>query len=117
MDPQPVITPEIQRLIRMAEMSRAAMGSEICHLKHKLNVPARLCDSLKHHPTAWLFGSAASGFAARLLFRRRSPAAKPRRGLAGALLGLTLTASRPLAKAWLANQLSKWAGKTTVRRH
>lgn len=82
-------------------------------LRQRLDVPARVRDSLREHPTGWLFGSLASGLAASMLFRRKPAAPKQPRGFPGVLLGLTLTAVRPLLKVWLADQLKLWlAGKT-----
>jgi len=101
--------PEIQRLIRLSEASRACLESEAVALKHRLDVPSRIRGSLHDHPSAWLFGSVASGLAASLMFRRRPAAPKKRRGISGALIGLTLTAARPLAKVWLSGQLKQLA--------
>lgn len=105
--------PEIQRLILLSQASRSFLGEEIIALRHKLDVPARLRDSLKNHPSTWLFGSLASGLAASLLFRRRPAVAKKRRGIPGTLLGLTLTAARPLAKVWLTDQLKNWISQAS----
>lgn len=108
---------EIQRLTRLSEASRACLGREISTLKHRLDVPARLKDSLKSHPTGWLFGSLASGLAASLLFRRKRQApvaAKKHRSLPVALLGLTLTAIRPFAKVWLADQVKNYLSGNSV---
>jgi hypothetical protein len=102
---------EIEHLIRLSENARSCLGSEAVRIKQRFDIPARIRSSLGAHPTSWLFGSLASGLAASLLFSRRKPAAlktKSRRGITGALLGLTLTAARPLAKVWLSNQLGKW---------
>ena len=101
---------EIERLIRLSENARVCLGGEAVRIKQRFDIPARIRGSLSAHPTSWLFGSLASGLAASLLFsRRRSPAAKAnRRGTAGMLLGLTLTAARPLAKVWLSNQVGRW---------
>lgn len=105
--------PEIERLIRQSEISRAYLGSEIVALRQRLDVPARIRGSLKEHPTGWLFGSVASGLAASLFFRRKPAPAKKPRGIPGVLLGLTLTAVRPLVKVWLGDQLKLWlSGKT-----
>lgn len=113
MDPKLPVQPEIARLIRQSEISRAYLGSEAVALRQRLDVPARIRGSLKEHPTGWLFGSVASGLAASLLFRRKPAAPKKPRGIPGVLLGLTLTAARPLVKVWLADQLKLWlAGKT-----
>ena len=104
--------PEIQRLIRLSEASRACLESEVVALKHRLDVPSRIRGSLNNHPSAWLFGSVASGLAASLIFRRRPAATKKRRGISGALIGLTLTAARPLAKVWLSGQLKQLASNS-----
>lgn len=102
-------TQEIQRLIRLSEASRSYLDAEATALKHRLDVPARIRGSLAQHPTSWVFGSLASGLAASLMFRRKPAAAvKKRRGIPGVLLGLTLTAARPLVKVWLADQANRW---------
>jgi hypothetical protein len=103
-------TQEIQRLIRLSEASRSCLDAEATALKHRLDVPARIRGSLAQHPTSWVFGSLASGLAASLMFRRKPAAAagKKRRGIPGVLLGLTLTAARPLVRVWLADQANRW---------
>lgn len=105
--------PEIEKLIRQSAVSRAYLGSEIVALRQRLDVPARIRGSLAQHPTGWLFGSLASGLFATMLFRRKPAAPKKPRGFPGVLLGLTLTAVRPLVKVWLADQLKNWlAGRS-----
>lgn len=101
---------EIERLIRLSESARASLEIEAERIKQRFDIPARIRGSLSAHPTSWLFGSLASGLAASVLFSRRGKTVvKPRqRGIAGMLLGLTLTTARPLAKAWFSNQVEKW---------
>jgi hypothetical protein len=101
---------EIERLIRLSERARTCLESEAARIKERFDIPARIRGSLKEHPASWVFGSMASGLMASLLFsRRQKPAAKSgRRGVTGVLLGLTLTAARPLAKLWLSNQAERW---------
>ena len=100
---------EIERLIHLSDSARACLENEAARIKQRFDIPARIRHSLSAHPTSWLFGSLASGLAASLLFSRRKPSAKTnRRGLAGMLLGLTLTAARPLAKVWLSDQIGRW---------
>lgn len=107
-------SPEILKLVRLAEQSRALLGEEAARLRQRLDVPARLRDSLKHHPGSWMFGSMATGLAASFIFRRRpAEPVKKRRGIPATLLGLTLTAARPLAKVWLADQAKRWLSSTT----
>ncbi len=97
---------EIERLIRLSAASRACLTQEGVALKQRLDFPARIRGSLKGHPSAWLFGSLASGFVGSLMFRRKAPASgTKRRGLMMTLLGLALTAVRPFAKVWLADQV------------
>jgi hypothetical protein len=101
--------PEIQRLIRLSQASRSRLDSEAAALKHRLDFPARIRSSLRQHPLAWLLGSLGSGLAASLMVRRRSAVApQKKRGMPGVLLGLTLTAARPLAKLWLNGQIKQW---------
>lgn len=107
---------EIERLIRLSESARVCLASEADRIKERFDIPARIRGSLGAHPATWLFGSLASGLVASLfLRRRRKPAAETkRRGVAGMLLGLTLTAARPLAKVWLSNQLGRLLRQTSV---
>lgn len=100
---------EIQRLIRLGAAARSCLGDEVVLLKQRLDVPARIRGSLKDHPAGWVLGSLASGLAASLLFRLKPRAVeKKHRGLALTLLGLTLTAIRPMAKVWLTDQVKNY---------
>ena len=97
---------EIERLIRLSATSRACLTSELISLKQRLDFPARIRDSLKSHPSGWLFGSLASGFVGSLFFRRKPAATVTKqRGLLVTLLGLAVTAARPFAKVWLADHV------------
>ena len=100
---------EIQRLIRLGAAARSCLGDEVVLLKQRLDVPARIRGSLKDHPAGWVLGSLASGLAASLLFRLKPRAVeKKHRGLALTLLGLALTAIRPMAKVWLTDQVKNY---------
>ncbi len=101
---------EIERLIRLSESARVCLESEAARIRERFDIPTRVRGSLREHPAAWLFGSLFSGYLASALFTRRGrKEAKPgRRGIAGVLLGLTLTAARPVAKLWLTNQAGRW---------
>lgn len=99
---------EIERLIRLGDSSRRCLGSETARIRRRFDIPARMRDSLGAHPTSWLFGSLATGLVTSLFFSRRKPVVKTkRRGMTGPLLGIALTAARPLAKVWLSNQLGR----------
>jgi hypothetical protein len=101
--------PEIERLIRLSQTSRTYFETEAVLLRQRLDIPSRIRGSLNEHPSAWLFGSIASGLVASTIFRRRPALQKKRRGFSGALIGLTLTAARPLAKVWLTGELKHLA--------
>jgi hypothetical protein len=107
---------EIQRLIRLSESARVCLSREADLLKQRLDVPARLRSSLKENPTGWLFGSLGSGLAASLLFRRKTRTVETKkRTLPQALIGLTLTAARPLAKIWLTDQVKGYLARQKPR--
>lgn len=99
---------EIQRLIRLAEESRGHLDAKVRHLRHQLDVPARVRSSLGRHPSAWMVGSMASGLVASHWLRRRPAKPKKKRGTSVALLGLILTAVKPAAKIWLTNRAREW---------
>ena len=100
---------EIEQLIRLSAAARSCLEHEAAVLRKRLDFPMRVRDSLASHPGGWMLGSLASGLLASVLFRRRSHAAAPNsKGVLPGLLGLTLTAAKPLVKVWLANQLRDW---------
>lgn len=117
MDRKPTEDTRIQELIRLSRASRSGLGMEFSGLRQKLDFPLRLRDSLKQQPATWLVGSALAGLATSMLFRRRRRAkasSKPK-GISGALMALTLTAARPLAKVWLTKKLGEWSSDLLAR--
>jgi len=111
MDRYPHTNQEIERLIRDAAAARGCLTGEVIALRRRLDIPARIRSSLKNHPATWLAASLASGFAARFVMRRKPQGAKKHRSLPAVLLGLTLTAARPMVKIWLANQAELWLAR------
>lgn len=105
------ISEQIQRLIRTSDAARGVLGSEIRGLKHKLDVPGRMKDSLRSHPTGWLGGSLVAGMATSLLFRRkpkREKTAAKKKTLLGLLLTMLIASLRPFVKVWLTGQLKQY---------
>ncbi|RYD36786.1 MAG: hypothetical protein EOP87_04815 [Verrucomicrobiaceae bacterium] len=105
------ISEQIQRLIRTSDAARGVLGSEIRELKHKLDVPGRLKDSLRSHPTGWLGGSVVAGMATSLLFRRKAKREKTevkKKTLLGLIFTLAIAALRPFLKVWLTGQLKNY---------
>ena len=112
MDRKPSQNQELERLIRTAESARSQLGGEVAALKQRFDVPMRIHASLKSHPTQWVLGAVGAGLLASVFtkgFFSRKGVIKERkpRKFYQILLGLTLTAVRPLAKVWLTDQLKK----------
>lgn len=99
---------DIQRLIALSAAARSCLHGEVSALRRRLDVPARLRGSLQHHPATWMLGSLVSGLAASFVFRRKPSSVKPSRGIPAKMLGVAWTASRPLMKIWLADQVKNW---------
>jgi hypothetical protein len=96
------IPPEIERLIRLSEASRACLSHDAAAFRQRLDVPARVRQALCEHPAKWLGGSLAAGLAAVLFIRRRKAAPpKKHRGVRGLLFSLAIAAVRPIIKTWL----------------
>ncbi|MCX6874995.1 MAG: hypothetical protein NTW21_14480 [Verrucomicrobia bacterium] len=104
----PQNSPEIERLIRLGEASRARLSDAAATIRQRLDVPARIGRSLGSHPAQWLGGTLAVGFAATLLFRRTFPTARKRRSLPALAWALAITTLRPVVKAWLTVQLKEF---------
>ena len=100
---------EVERLIQLSAAARSHLTHDLIVLREKLDVPARIRHSLHNKPGLWLTGSIISGLATSMLFRRKkSSHPEKSRGITGTLLGLTLTAARPMLKIWLGDALKKW---------
>jgi hypothetical protein len=107
---------ELQRLISLSAAARRCLGNEAAALKQRLDVPSRVRNSLKQNPTGWLLGSLGSGLAASMVFSRKpAPSERKSRSLPSAVLGLTLTAIRPLAKVWLTDQVKNYFNHSLQR--
>lgn len=116
MDRKPTEDPRIQELIQLSQASRLHLSVDYSTLRQKLDFPLRIRDSLKQKPTTWLLGTVAAGLATSLIFGRKSqPKEHKPRGFSGALLALTLTAARPLAKVWITKKLSEWSSDLLAR--
>jgi hypothetical protein len=108
MDRKLPANPQIQRLIRRSAAARCRLEVDATALRQRFDIPSRIRGSIKEHPSVWWLASLASGFAASWVFRRTPPTGKKHRGIPATLLGLTLTAARPLAKIWLGDQVKHW---------
>jgi len=100
--------PEIQRLIQLSAAARSCLKCETIALRNRLDIPSRVRASLKDHPAGWMLASLVSGLVASFVLRRKPLTTTKRRPIPGILLGLTLSAARPLAKIWLGDQVKHW---------
>lgn len=105
-------TPSVQELLRRSETARRRLGYDIAAFKRKLDVPARMKESLQKHPTGWVGGSVVAGLLTSFLLRGRKP--KPlkeekvrRAGLAGLALTAGGALMRPLVKSVVTSYLRK----------
>jgi len=104
-------------LIRSGDVARSVLTGEVASLKAKLDVPSRVRNSLRGHPSVWLLGSAAAGLVASMLFRRKSaPVVKKSRGLPWKIIALLLTVVRPMAKVWLTGHVRNYLTGTNLHR-
>jgi hypothetical protein len=101
-------SPEIERLIRLSEASRACLSHEAAALRQRLDVSSRVRQALCSHPAKWLGGSLATGLAATLLIRSKTAARKKHRGVRGFLFTLAIAAVRPTIKTWLTDQFKQF---------
>jgi hypothetical protein len=97
---------EIAELIRRSEASRLRLSDAHAALKDRMDVSARLKESLKTEPAKWLGGSLVAGFVASRLFRPRRksaeniPRVKKQRNFLFGTLALATTLAKPAAKIY-----------------
>ncbi|WP_411826586.1 hypothetical protein [Luteolibacter sp. AS25] len=110
-------TVEISELIAQGKAARLQLGKSHAELKHKLDFPNRLRESVKAEPTKWIGGSAAAGLVGSFLFRRKKKPqelvrrvrkVKKQRNLLLATLGLGFTVVKPVAKIYATKLLKDY---------
>lgn len=102
---------EIRRLIELGASARSGIQREAAVLKQRIHFPSRIRGAVRQHPTGWILGAVGTGMTlSRLLFRSRKTksAEVARKSFPMVALGLTLTAIRPFAKVWLADQVKRY---------
>lgn len=109
MDSETINTRKIRELLRQAEAARSVIHTDVALLKHRLDVPARIRESLSQRPGTWLFGSLGAGLLASIALRGRAPRAERKaKGWKSVVFGLAMTAARPLLKTYLTGQLDRF---------
>lgn len=90
--------------------SRAALGHDLGVLRHRLDVPARVKDSILSKPLLWFGGSLATGLLASMILRRPRPVireAKASKSLWKLALGGAFALARPTLQTWALRELGK----------
>ena len=90
--------------------SRVALGHDLATVRHRLDVRARLKDSILSKPMLWFGGSLGVGLLASLLLKRPRPAAsesKPSRSLLKLALGGAFALARPALQTWATGEFKK----------
>jgi hypothetical protein len=102
---------QTEALIGRLAASRNALGHDLAILRHRLDVPARVKESVMSKPIAWFGGSLGAGLVASFLLKGRKSKPKPekvmRRSLWSLALGGAFTLARPALQAWATNELRK----------
>ena len=88
----------IESLIRRSESARAELTGHIQTLQHRVNIPARLKESVRSRPSIWFGGSMIIGLLATKMLRRKPAPAPEKTKTRKGLLGLACTAAIALAK-------------------
>jgi hypothetical protein len=100
--------PPVDELLRRSQAARARLSVDIAQLKHRVDLPGRLKESLNRSPTSWIGGGLAAGLLASLTLRRpKAPAPKRRSGLTGLALTAAGALARPILKSWLTGKLRR----------
>jgi hypothetical protein len=90
--------------------SRASLGSDLAVIRRRLDVPARVKDSILSKPLLWFGGSLGAGLLASMLLRRPRPQAresKPSRSLWKIALGGAFALARPALQSWAMREFGK----------
>ena len=102
---------QAEALIARLAASRRAVGHDLAVLRHRLNVPARIKESVMSKPLAWFGGSLGAGLVASFLLKGRKSRPKRekvvRRSLWSLALGGAFTLVRPALQTWAMNELRK----------
>lgn len=102
-----------EELVARLAASRSALGQDLAVLRHRLDVPARVKESVMSKPLAWFGGSLGAGLVASFLLKkgRKPRVAKPekvvRRSLWSLALGGAFTLVRPALQTWAMSELRK----------
>lgn len=114
-------SPAIAALLRRSETARRRLSYDIAAFKHRVDVPARVRESLQTNPTGWIGGSLLAGLLGSLALKRRKTKPVQEKAKRAGVAGLLLTAAgallRPMVKSWLAGYLQHSLSSRLGTRH
>jgi hypothetical protein len=91
--------------------SRTAVAADLATLRHRLDVPARMKDSILSKPLAWFGGSLGVGLLASMLLKRPRPApqmpVRAAKSLWKIALGGAFALARPALQTWAIREFGK----------
>lgn len=91
--------------------SRASLGSDLAQIRRRLDVPARVKDSILSKPLVWFGGSLGVGLLASMLLRRPRPQVRESKASRSSLwklaLGGAFTLARPALQSWALKEFGK----------
>ncbi|BCU79109.1 hypothetical protein llg_38240 [Luteolibacter sp. LG18] len=111
-----MINPEIEALLRRSETARRRLAYDLAALKHRVDVPARMKESLQTNPTGWIGGSLVTGLLASFALRRKKPKRVEEKVRRAGLTGLLLTAGGALIKPALKSLATNYLQRTLASR-
>jgi hypothetical protein len=115
---------ELGELIRRSEAARLSIGRAHQLLKHRLDAPSRIKESLKAQPAKWIGGSIVAGFVGSFLFKSRKKKMRDEVKATGKgrnsllrLLGLNLLVKilKPAAKIYATKLLKDYVAQHVAR--
>lgn len=107
---------EILRLKAQSAAARVTLKGEVDRLRHKLDVPARVKQSVKGSPVRWVLGTTATGLASALLLprvlarkkRKKKPEKVEKNRCKDRVTELAWSVARPVLRTYLTKQLQAW---------
>jgi hypothetical protein len=100
---------QTEALIARIAASRVALAADLAEVRRRLDVPARVKDSILSMPLAWFGGSLGAGFLASALLKKKHvpPTEKAKRGFLAVLIGGLFTLVRPALQNWALQEARK----------
>lgn len=101
----------LEELIARNDAARQSLGSQWQTLRNRVDIPARISNSIRSNRTLWFTGTATVGLLTSLFFRRKpvvvAKAPRASKGLLGLALTTAFAFAKPALKTWLWSEVQK----------